>query len=439
MSSNNYGLQDDGSFRRKTVQSIREDLRTDVERILGDSVDLSPGSPHGQILDLATLELAAAWETMQAVYNAISFRGAYGIQLDRLLSLVGVDRLERRPATGEVTFSRETAASTPAVIQSGTLVTTPLTDDTPTIPFRTTERAEIPADQTAVSEVPIRGLFAFETTDETVNGSATNVAAQTIQVIADPVSGVSAVTNPLPTGDTGQRADGSEYDFQTGRDRESDAAYRRRYANSLGLSGKATPDAIRSNVLNADETVRSVAFEENTTMNDNTATGGLPRKSFRVTVRGGDPDNIAQAIATTRSAGIEAYGSVVGTATFDDGSQVDEYHDPASEIAVYVDVTVNHDATFPSDGIQQIKDRLIAYIGGTTSSGDYVSGTEVGTDVMHYLVENACGLDSVYNANAFIGTSVNPDQQADITIARNEFAETSIDNITVTPVEGEVP
>lgn len=434
-------MQPDGTFRRKSIQAIRDDLRNDVEQILGTDVDLSPGSPHGQMLDLATLELASAWESMQAVHNAVSFEGAYGIQLDRLLALVGIGRLERRPATGEVMFSRNTALDEAAPIPSGTVVTTPPTESQPAVPFKTTEPVEIPPNATSVTGVPIRGLYAHETSPgqgDDVLGVETNVSADTITIIADPLSGVDNVTNLLPTGTSGTRDDGSEYTFRHGRDRETDEQFKRRYSDSLAISGKATLAALRANVRNADETVRSASIEENVTMTDETDAGGLPRKSFRITVRGGVDDNIAQEILNTRSAGIESYGTASGTAT-DGGQTYTEFFERAAEVPIYVDVTVKHDGTFPADGETQIKENIIAYIGGELSSGDFTSGTEIGEDVIHYLVETAAGLPSVWDATAYIGTSTNPTGEADISIAPDEFAETSHGNITVTTSEENIP
>lgn len=437
-----YGMQTDGSFRRKTIEPIRESLREDVQQSLGNNVDLSPGTPHGQILDLATIELANAWEVLQAVWNASTFRGAYGIQLNRLLSLVGVGRLQVQSATGEVRFTRDVARDEDVPIPSGTRVSTQETESTPSIPFITTEQATISAGETTATQVPIRGLKEFElaTENDEIIGEATNVASDTIQRIDDPLSGVDSVTNPLPTGESGTRGDGTSYEFRHGRDRETDAELKRRHQNSLGLSGNATVPAIRANLRNADPTVQAAHVETNRSPNDNTGSGGLPEKSVRGTVAGGNADAIAQTLEESVAAGIETYGSASGTAVRDNGQTVTHYYEPASEVTVYVDASVTHDSTLPSDGTGALKDRIISYIGGELTSGREVRGTTLGVDVIHSLVRNALmSHPAVWDATVAIDTSASPTATSDIPISDTELAQAALSTITLTLSEQEIP
>ena len=429
-----FGIRDDGSFRPKDVADIQDSLLTTARQEFGSNIDLSPGSPPRQLIDIATIELADVWHSLEGTYYATYFEDAFGVQLDRILALAGVGRLPRRGATGEVIFGTGgDDASQDIDIPRGTEVTTQREGDQPPIPFKTTESAVIPRGSSQSTEVPIVALEPWETdVDESWLGEETNVAAGTITRIGTPIAGVREVTNPLPTGDSGERDDGTTYSFRIGRDRETDAELKTRYQNSLASGGKASLEAIRSNVYNADSSVRGAAIEENNTPQDNTDSGGLPPKSFRVIVLGGQDQNIAQALVETRSAGIESYGDNSATATLDDGSEYVENFDRATEQTVYVDITLSADDTFPSSGEQRIRDNIIRYIGGVTSSNTDYAGTDIGETVWHDIVFGAVmNVQGVYQADVYLGTSPDPTASDDLSIASDEIARTSSDNITI--------
>lgn len=428
-----FGVRDDGSFRAKDVGDIQDSLLTTARQEFGNNIDLSPGSPPRQLIDIATIELADVWQSMEGTYYASYFEDAFGVQLDRILALAGVGRLPRRGATGEVVFSAETAPSRDIDIPRGTEISTERSGDEPQIPFKTTEAAILTSGTTQTDPVPIKALEPWETdVEERHLGSDTNVAAGTITRIITPVSGVTDVSNPLPAGDSGERDDGSTYSFTYGRDRETDAELKARYENSLASGGKASLQALKSNVFSADSSVGGVSIEENNSMTDNTGSGGLPPKSFRVTVLGGFDQNIAQAILDTRSAGIESYGSQSAVATLDDGSEYTEYFDRATETQIYIDIDVGARDTFPSDGPTIIKDNIIRYIGGVTSKGTDYAGTDIGEDVMYDIVFGAImNVRGTRNATVSIGTSASPTASDDVVVSPSEIARTSSDNITV--------
>lgn len=442
MSTNDsdYGIQDDGSFSRKHINDLEASLVETARAEFGDDVDLAPGSPHRQLIDIATLELADLWQELEGTFYASYFPDAVGIQLDRILALAGVSRLQRRGATGEVTFSTSSANDTDVTIPKGTRVATPETESLPRRPFKTTAKATLTAGQPEVTQVPIRALEPWETDVETTYlGSETNVGANAITEILDPIAGIGSVTNPLETGSEGTRADGSDYDFVSGRDRETDQELKARYENSLGLGGNATLMGIRAAVYNV-EGVNASEIEENVQMDDNTGSGGLPPKSFRVTVVGGTDDNIAQMITETRSAGIEAYGSVSGTATLDDNSTYQEGFDRATQVDVYADVSLTVDETFPDDGMTRAENNIIRYIGGTTQGGIEYPGVNIGEDALYDMVFSAAmNVSGVYGVDLTMGTTDDPTGTSDIVIDTGEVARTTPGNIDVSSTQAERP
>lgn len=431
------GIQpDDGTFDRKTFDEIEADILDTARAELGQNADLSQGSPLKQLVDIEIFESEHFWEVMEGVYYAAYYEDAWGEQLDKVLSLASMDRIPRRGATGEVSFSTKIAPASDVTIPQGTRVSTKPTEDRPAIPFKTTKPATLEAGDDEVVGVPIKALEPWETDLSTEwLGKQTNVAAETIRVINTPVPAVDSVTNPYPTG-----ASSAHFNYISGRDRETDAEFRQRYEESLGEAGSASLDAIRASIRQLPD-VDAVYMEENTSMVDKTGSGGLPPKSVRPTVlHSGSRNEIAEAIVQTRAAGIESYGEVSGVATTSDGVLRTEHFDEADDVVIYVEANVEHDDSYPDDGNKQVENAIIEYVGGETVDGDTYDGTDMGTDVMYDLVfKAAMSVDGVYSADVYIDTTTAPAATSDIAIAEKEVARTAPGAITVFDTQGTIP
>ena len=441
-----FGLQPNGEFNRKKVEAIQKSLLAFAREEFGETANLAPGSPKRQLIDVATIELTDLWEALEGTYYATYFEDAWGEALDRVLAIAGVGRMERRGATGEVTFSIPAARSVETPIRKSIRVSTPPGDGQPAIPFRTTAPAVIPAGETSVSGVPVRALEPFEpgAPDEEYLGAATNVDSGAITQFIDRVQYVSDVINPLPTGDSGTH-NGEPYNFIAGRDRETDSELKARYEESLGSTGSATLDAIRARVYTI-EGVANATIEENYTTQDNTASGGLPPKSFRVTALAdsGLNDAITQAILKSKPIGIEPYGDTQGSAIDGGGVERTYAHDLAGDVTIYVDVNATVEDTFPTDGADRIIDNIVQYIGGTDTTDTKRRGTDIGEDVIYDRVDNASVPDDLFDhvirTTVNIGTTTTPTGTSDIQIDdRQQVATTVPSAITVDTSTGQVP
>lgn len=89
----------------------------------------------------AAKRFAQTQEDLALVVNSAQIDYAEGQALDLLAALIGVTRDQADPATGRVTFSRDSKATTDYIAPSGTRVQT---DSTDPIEFETTETGEIP-------------------------------------------------------------------------------------------------------------------------------------------------------------------------------------------------------------------------------------------------------------------------------------------------------
>lgn len=434
-----FGLQDNGGFNRKYIDDIQKSLIAVAREEFGENANLASGSPKRQLIDVATIELADLWEALEGTFYAPYFEDAWGETLDRVLALAGVGRMERRGATGEVTFSLSAAREVETPIRKSVRVATPPGDGMPSIPFRTTAAAVIPAGETSVSGVPVRALEPFEpgAPDAEYLGAATNVDSGAISQFIDRIQYVSEVDNPLPTGDSGVRpGTNGTYNFISGRDRETDPELKARYEEQLGSSGTATLDAVRARVYSIDG-VQNATIEENYTTDDNRASGGLPQKSFRVTAlaNSGLNDAITRAILKSKPLGIEPYGDTEGTAIDGGGVERTYAHDLAGDVTVYIHVDVTAEKTFPSDGTTRITDNLVRYIGGVNTAGQERRGTDIGEDVIYDRVDKASVPDELFEhiirTEVRMATSTDPAGTTDIQIDdKQQVATTTPDAIT---------
>lgn len=417
-----YGVQTDGTFDKKPVDEIRDDIKQDFLNELGQDIELRPSSPVVQVINAVSLELAKQWNSVEGSYYASFYEDSFGEQLDKQLALAGFQRKSLRGATGEVTFSRDSAATQDVTIPEGTVVQAPRTQTRPRIPFKTTEQATIFTGDMNVTEVPIEALEPWETeVDAKWLGEETNLNANAITEFGDPLSGVDSVNNPNPTGDT-------TLDYTEGRDEETDAEFKNRYEASLASGGKATRDAIRSELFAANPDVVSVDVEEiHDPAND--------EYGARVTVLapGVGDDVIAQALFDSIAAGMDSFGNSSGTATSDSGDTETEYFDRATEQSISIDATVTTDSTYEPDAETQIIDRLIRFIGGEDSEGVQFPGLGIGENVIFDQVfRRIINQQGVVEVELDIGPTGGTLDKDNIAVSSTEAATLDATDVTIT-------
>jgi uncharacterized phage protein gp47/JayE len=422
MTDSEYGIQPDGSLRRPHVDELRDRLERTFKNAAGENIELNQGSPQQQIIDMAAQEFAHHWMALEEVYYAGFFQDASGEALDKQLALAGFTRIPSRSATGEVVFSRESPAPDDITIPAKTVVTTRRTETRPQIPFETAEEVILSEGDTEVT-ASIEALKPWQSElNEEWLGEETNVTADSITRFDDLVGGIDDVTNPNPTGD-------EALGYVEGRDRETDAEFKLRYENSLAEGGSSTIQAIKSNVFNADEDVRSVRVDE---VRD-------PDTGYGVNVivlAPGVPDGtIAQAIVDSRAGGLESFGAESGVGLLDDGTEKTEAFDRATEQTIYADADVTTSSTFPADGREQIENGIIRYIGGTATDGILYPGLEIGEDVIHDQVKRrVMEIQGVVEADVQIDTADPPAGTANIVIGDDATAMTGTDAVDITEV-----
>jgi len=212
-----------------------------------------------------------------------------------------------------------------------------------------------------------------------------NVGSNALESVPSPPTGVQTATNPYPTGDQ-TYFDTSGNLFRVGQDEETDRELRERALNTTSGGGSATHDAIVGHVINTIEDVTSVTMFENKTDVDNTGSGGLPPHSFEAVVFGGSDKDVAEAIFEKKAVTAHDYSGVNGTAVTE--TVVAETNGQERDItfsrpnAINVDMTLDLVVNDNYVGDDELKNRIVRYIGGVLADGTDTVGLGVSEDVV---------------------------------------------------------
>jgi uncharacterized phage protein gp47/JayE len=211
----------------RTFTDIVRDMSAAITSSAGRLVDISIGSVLRAIIEAnAAIVLWVQWLvllTLQTTRAATST----GADLDSWMADFSLARLPAMPSSGVTTFSRFSGIAT-VFVAPGTTVKTQdgsvsfsVTVDLSNTAWQASMNAYSLPPGVMSLDLPIVAL---------VSGLSGNVLANTISVLASPVSGIDTINNATPT--TG------------GEDPESDAAFRVRFQNFFAARSRATLDAV---------------------------------------------------------------------------------------------------------------------------------------------------------------------------------------------------
>jgi len=88
-----YGLSDNG-FVKKPYEVIVEELEADYKRVFGDTINLAPESPQGQLIAITAEAIYDTWEMAEAIYGSYNIDEVGGLLLDSRAELRGATRLD---------------------------------------------------------------------------------------------------------------------------------------------------------------------------------------------------------------------------------------------------------------------------------------------------------------------------------------------------------
>ena len=484
-----FGISETG-FSIKRLQDILTEQRQKAVELFqdligpGDVVDVSPDSLLGRLIALDAAGDADLWEVAQQIWNAFDPNSATGISLDNIVQYGGISRFAASPSTAVGLFFGDNGTLIPggsvvksadnnefSVIGSVALSPSKAAGITVTInsvanntQYRITYTTGIvgsstityTSDSSATSAEILNGLQSliasshplltasvvgetlvvdradvFQASTFTVTGnlSITKVKktgqlqavengpieqeANTINQIVTPVLGWDSVTNPFAA--------------SPGRLLETDEELRIRFRNTKLERSSNILDSLYSTLLNL-EGVKEVAIYENDT-NVTDANGVLPH-SFLPIVLGGSSQLIADTIWKNKPMGIRSQGNTVVSVIDSQGFPHNIGFERPNPVTIYVEMTLslNPEAPvpFPGDGVEQIRDSLIAYAAENFGIGKDVIYSRLFTPINQVPGHQ---IDSL-----FIGTTPSPVSTSNVVIGFNEIASFESVNITVNVV-----
>jgi len=494
-----FGVTSEG-FKAKRLADIREETLTAWRQKFGEGFALPDNSPEGQIKGILDERISLLWELAEANANSYVPSFAENTQLDNVLALTGLTRLE---ATKSVVSSGKAFGTFGTVLPAGTVISV---SGNAASRFASTASAII--NNAGVDEIqkiafditPTSGKFNIVFPEGTTADIAWNASAAAITNLCESVLGISNIVvtgtidsttgltltyggtlglqdraeitisgNTLDAGgavtatpstdtegtrpfsdpitleaeDTGEifapagsltvietAVAGLETftnlldEDPTGRNRETDQEAKLRRNQILQLAGSATPDAIRADILEVEDVVAVVVFENDTDIVD---LDGRPPHSIDVVVRGGVDQEIGEALWDTRAAGIESIGDITVSVIDDEGFSQDVKFSRPTPIDIYVIVDVVTNAAYPINGDDLIKDAIIQNYASVLSIGDDV--IVLGSDP-----SLSCSIGEVPGMESFsvkVGTSPSPTLSDNIAIAAREIADFDTSRITV--------
>lgn len=444
-----YGLSATG-FLPKDLQLILSEIRGDFQAQFGTSINLASRSFLGQLSGLMSEREALLWEMMLAIYRAFDPDASVGDALDSLSAITGTIR---EGATSSLVT--ETMIGTPGtVLSAGRIVSVvdlgtqfqTLSDVTIatvagwvastaySLGQFTTNSGKVYICITAGTSAGSGGpsTTSSDITDGTVHWKHLGTGTGAVQVIAEatvtgPIVAVSGTLTTIETPVGGWNAAINLLDADEGRDVESDADLRIRRNEEVTGEGNGTVDAIRAGVLRRVPETTTVTVFQNTTMV--TDGDGLPAKSVEVLVRGGDDQDILEAVFSEVGAGIETYGNTSGTVVDSSGTSWTVKFSRPDEVEIYITVTLRVILTeFAGDGSDQAKAILVAL-------GD---SYDIGLDVYaNRLRVPLFGMEGVLDVPSLkIGTAPTPTVETTIVITSRQLAVFDTSRITVILVYG---
>ncbi len=259
--------------------SLVQTMAAGVQAASRQLIDLTVGSVLRAILEAnASIALWMQWLILQ-VLQTTRASTSIGADLDSWMADFSVKRLPSAASTGLVTFSRFTALAA-ALVPIGALVRTAdgtqtfsVTVDPANAAYSAPQGGYVLAAGIAALQVPVQAQ---------TPGSAGNVQAASVTLLATAMPGIDAVTNPTQ--------------FQNGIDAELDDAFRRRFTNYLDSRSRATPLAIGYAISSIQQGLH-YAIQENCD-----TSGSWRPGSFVVTVDDGSGSPPASLLATVASA-----------------------------------------------------------------------------------------------------------------------------------------
>lgn len=378
-----WGVTDKG-FHRPTYTVLLNALEYKARELFGEHINLTVRSPLGLLLRIYAWMLNILFSVLEDVYNSRFADTAAGNSLYNLGRSIGMQLQSDSKATGYITVSGDEGVTIPA----GYLVAT-----NSGLQYVVVSSATIGAAGTTL--VPIQAVD---------TGTLYNTPAGTVIVIVNPasVSGVRSVFNEL--------------DITSGRKKETDEEYRKRYYDSVDYAGGVNSDAIRAALLNDVHGIASARVYENDTDEFNTDYS-LPPHSMEAVVYGGPDEAIARVIYDRKAGGIQTVGNTSVQVISASGQGITIHFSRPAAKTIYIKI-LRLKTNSEYQGNDMLRSAFMNYIGN-----DVTGGLGAGEDVIYMKLPGIiAGIDGVIDFDLLISSDGTDYEKANIAIGYREKA-----------------
>lgn len=407
------GLTPTGFIPQTTAQ-IQTLVNTDVLATIDAGLDTSPEQPLGQLIGIFAAQLANVWALQAATYNALDPNQAQGVQLDAVCALTGVTRLPAKSTTVSCTVNLNASQSYtgPTLDANGNVIT----------PGQLLANISGHPEYVFTNQGPIvsTGAGNYTVTFVCTQTGPVPCNAGTLTVISPAVGGWNNITNPL--GGT------------IGSAIETDTTLRIRRQQNLAVQQGSTFDSIRDTVLAVAGIIQVTIYENDLlTLGDGVTHGaaGQPGCSFWVIIWDGSSpaasnNAVAQAIWNSKPCGIQAWdgnSGTSGTATDQTGAVHTVGFSRATQVGMWINITVTIGPLYPSNGDTLLQAALAAF-GNALTQGQSV--------IVEAFKAVAFTIAGVLDVRVFqVDSHAGPTNTANIAISANQIATFSTTNIAV--------
>jgi len=376
---------------------IRAEVEAEFKAVFGDDMPTDPATPQGKLITRIVETRDGVARNNAELANQINPSLAGGLFLDALTALTGASR---RSAVKSLITGAVFGGVPGTNIPSGSLAETADGDQ-----FSVVTSVVLNASGTATGSL------------RAVNDGEIIVPPNALNTVASSVLGWETITNPTSA--------------IPGQVEETDAALRRRRAQTLALQTTSVNEAIVSRLYDIDD-VRSVYYLENYADEDLTIDGIAMRKhSIWACVEGGSDQDVAQALFETKTVGGGYNGDVVVSVTDStSGRHYEIKFDRPTEVSVLIRVTARSNQL---DLMRLIPDLVMNYVNGDID-GDV--SFVIGKDVSPFEISGAINQQepSIFVTKVELSTDGIAWSSNTLSIAPNQIARTQSSAIIVAVV-----
>ena len=457
------GLTSQG-FEFVRLPDLKARLEADLLDAFGQ-INLAPESVFGQFIGIESEARSIIWQELDNVYGSQYPSTAFGVNLDRVVSINGLTRLPALPttvrgvATGIVgtvltvnslaknsttnefyrLLSTRTISDTvsvgatisvndvqPSTIYSVTLggVVTQINSDI--LPTENAILSFLQSALTVSSTLEDNALILSYPNAQAISVSS-NLTIDNVSIFADfsavetgvrlmPIGALDEIETPI----VGWLSITNRDAGVTGRAIETDEQLRIRREQSTRIAATNTLDGIQANLLMLDGVTQARVLDNKTNAVNS---DGVPPQHVWAVVQGGLGTDIAQVLYNRVAGGIGTFGSeseiIVSP---QNGQQYQINYERPDPIEIYIQVTIEASPNLPTDFVDRIRSALVQF-GTSLKIGDDLLYTR-----LYCPIGNAIDRDS-YVTELLVDVVEPPTGTDNILIGNREIAIILAQNI----------